>query len=234
VRFRVEYHDPAELLADQEEQFVHGGLLVRGDAPPGLTLFEPAELELVIGGESIVFPAQVVQILPGIGVAVTFAVNDPRLAQAIEAARSAEPEPEPEAPRTPSPAEAQAAKVSLAQKIHIALHGNRDERATILRDINKQLHPYVLRNPGLQLDEIAAIAKMSTVSPDLLKQICDRREWSQRPEVAIALVRNPKVPVPIAVRLVEYVAPADLRQLAKDSRVRDPISRAARKKLLGE
>lgn len=55
----------------------------------------------------------------------------------------------------------------------------------------------------------------------------------QRPEIAIALVRNPKVPPPLAIRLLDHVSAAELRQLAKDSRTREPVQRAARKKVMG-
>ena len=118
-------------------------------------------------------------------------------------------------------------------KIQLALTGNREERTAILRELNKSLHVHVLRNPGLQLDEVVAIAKMTNVSPDLLMGVANRREWSGRPEVAIALVRNPKTPVDVAVKLLDKVSAADLRFLAKDPNARPPVQAAARKKVLG-
>lgn len=121
----------------------------------------------------------------------------------------------------------------IAKQIRMALYGNRDERAQILRDLNKSLHPHLLKNPGLGLDEVLTIAKSAAVSPDLLRQVAERREWGQRPEIAIALVRNPKTPITIAVKLVDFVSPADLKQLAKDNHTRNLVQHAARRKLLG-
>src|SRR5262249_4944778 len=103
----------------------------------------------------------------------------------------------------------------------------------IMRDVNKLLHPYVLRNAGLGLDEVLSIAKMTSVAPDLLGTIADRRDWSQRPDIALALVRNPKTPTPAAIRLLENVTATDLRQLAKDSHTKPAVQQAARKRLLG-
>ena len=120
-----------------------------------------------------------------------------------------------------------------AAKIQQALHGNRDDRARILRDTNRLLHPYVLRNPQLGLDEVLAMAKMSTLSPDMLGNIAAEPDWAQRPDIAIALVRNPKTPTPAAVRLLDHVSAADIRQLAKDTRTRPAVQQAARKKLFG-
>jgi hypothetical protein len=66
-----------------------------------------------------------------------------------------------------------------------------------------------------------------------LKQIADRREWAQRPEIAIALVRNPKTPVGVAIKMLDHVTAGDLRQLAKDTNTRTPIQHAARRKVIG-
>jgi hypothetical protein len=220
MRFRVEYKSAAELLDANEQEFSKGGLLVRGEPPAGVSLFDAAELEIVTPrGAAVTLAAQVVQIVPGVGVALVFTMDDSLAAELQAASRAPAPAPAAKAP-------------SITDKIHKALHGNRDERSEILRDINKTLHPYVLKNPNLQLDEIQAIAKNTQVSPELLKGIFDRPEWSRRPEIALALIRNPKFPVPQALRLLDFVSPADLRQLAKDSRTREPIQRAARKKVV--
>jgi len=119
-------------------------------------------------------------------------------------------------------------------RIQQALKGTRDERAAILRDMNsKAVHQYVLRNPGLQLDEVTAMAKNATFSSEFLNAIAERQEWASRPEIALALVRNPKTPIPVAVRLLASVSANDLRQLAKDGHTRAPIQQAARKRLAG-
>jgi hypothetical protein len=233
LRLRIAYARPRDLVADHDEQFTRGGVLVRGEPPAGLALFQDVELEFAVPGAPIVVRAQVVQLVAGAGVAVAFtAASVAGLAEAVEKARALGEGAWPSAASAPVVgAAAKWASATNAERIQIALHGNRDERAMVLRDTNRTLHPYVLRNPNLQLDEILAIAKMTTVSADLLRQIAERREWCSRPEIAIALVRNPTVPVPIAVKLVDHVSPAELRQLAKDTRTRTPVQQAARKKI---
>jgi hypothetical protein len=120
-----------------------------------------------------------------------------------------------------------------AQKIQQALHGDKNQRMAILREPNRLFHNYVLKNPQLQLDEVVYIAKLATVSADTLMMIASRREWAERPEIAVAIVRNPKTPVPLAIRMLDHVGIVELRALAKQQSVRDQISRAARKKILG-
>lgn len=238
LRARVRYGRVADFLADARQQLAHGGLLVRvaveaeRGAPVELTIDTPAGGAVVTG--------QVLQVLAGAGVAVGL---DPAALGDLIAAAGAwrgEEAGEPPAhelspPREPAAASppAQAHGAAQAAKIQQALHGDKNQRAAILRENNKLLHAYVLRNPQIQLDEIVTIARMATVSVDVLTFIAGRREWAERAEVAAALVRNPKTPVPLAVRMLDHLGQGELRQLAKQTTVREAISRAARKKLLG-
>ena len=234
MRLRATYATHDDLARDVREQLGKGGLLVRGAT--AVEMYAQVELEIACAGASTVVPATVLQAFPGLGVAVSV---DGTARAAIEslltrvAAPAEAPSPGPSVAHAPTaPAADRPAAASLA-KIEQALRGTRDERMAVLRSPQRNLHVYVLRNPGLTLDEIAGMARMTTISVDVLKQIAERREWGHRPEIAIALVRNPTVPPPVAVALLDHVAPAELRQLAKDARTREAIQKAARKKLLG-
>jgi hypothetical protein len=217
VRLSVAYETAEALIADAESQFAKGGLLVRGDVPAGLALFEEVELAITYDEREVVVNGQVVQMVAGAGVAVAFKPT-PELDELVAGARK---------PRV------EKVRNVVAEQIHKALHGNKDERMAVIRDINKMIHPYVLRNPQLGLDEVLAIAKMTTLAPELLKQIADRKEWAQRADIAIALVRNAKTPVEVAVKLLNFVSPLELRHLAKDSKAKPQIAQAARKKVIG-
>ncbi len=268
VRLRITYHRPQDLTADFEQQFQRGGVLVRVEPPADTQLFSAAELTIRSPFGSFVLEAQVIQIMPGAGVALGFDPKTaPELTNAVRQARAAGvaqgPPPDHEAvdedeteePRVAALARAAAAaraaeadsaadqqpmdlhtrvrSASQHEKIQIALHGKRDERALIIRDPTaKPLHPYVLKNPQLQLDEVASIAGLRSVAPETLKLIASRTEWSRRPDIASALVRNPKTPVQIAIQLVPFVPQNDLRQIAKSSSLRAPIVKAVRKKVL--
>jgi hypothetical protein len=64
--------------------------------------------------------------------------------------------------------------------------------------------------------------------------VAKNREWTGKPGIVQALVRNPKTSTPTAIRLLDKVPVAELRRLAKSNDVRRPISAAARKKLRPE
>jgi hypothetical protein len=233
---RVEYKTAEDLVFDHDQQFTKGGLLVKTDVPEGITLFEDTELEIVLWDKkSLVVKGQIVQATPGLGVAVAFRLAAcPDLVAAVEAARKAEslkPEPEPRAPAGSTPDAWE--KLTHAQKITMALHGTRDQRALVLKDPDKSLHIHVLKNPRLEGDEIVAIARMQTVHQDVLEMVANHREWSKRSDVAMALIRNPKLSVLAAVKLVDKLSTGDQRIIAKDPHVRSSVQAAARKRILG-
>jgi len=256
LRFRVTYHRPGDLIRDHDEQFARGGVWLPLGEAPALELFTAVELELGLGAAVVVLDAQVIQQVAGAGVALGFTPSDD-LARLVAAARRAGDLPgappshavvgdgaagaagEPAAdddhgPAVPSDVHGRVRAAAQHEKIQIALRGTRDERAAILRDPTaRSVHPYVLRNPQLGIDEVAMIAGMRSIAPDVLKQIAERREWAQRAEVASALVRNPKTPVPLAIRMVAWVPLTELRQLAKASSLRGPILREIRKRVIG-
>lgn len=231
MRFSVRYSSVAEFLSDYDQQLCHGGLLVRGAAPLGIALYDSADVELRWPAGSAILRGQVVQLVAGIGVAVAIAPAElAALEPAVQAARKGEVSPATKDAET-AEAHERVHEATAAEKLQLAVHGSRDERSLILRENNRNLHLYVLRNPHIQLDEVHAIAKMSTVAVVMLETIAGRMEWSSRPEIALALVRNPKTPIPTAVRLLANVLPQDVRMLAKDPHVRVPIARAARAKV---
>lgn len=123
-------------------------------------------------------------------------------------------------------------ELTRAQKIHLALHGTREQRNAMLRDRDRGIHPFVLKNPGINLDDILAIVKNAQTGAEMFKQIAERPDWFQRPQVALALARNPKVPSEIAIRALAHVAPDALRQLAKGSGAPVHVVQAARKRVI--
>ena len=124
------------------------------------------------------------------------------------------------------------ARAGFAEKVQTALHGTKDDRAAILREQNKQLHPFVLKSPHVSPEEVAGWAANAQMSADFLKQISERKEWFTRPAIALALARNPKTPADIAVRAVDYLPIEMLRQMAKGVGALPHVVQAARKKIV--
>jgi hypothetical protein len=249
----VTYYRGADLARDAQGQFAQGGLLLRLEPNDALAPFCTVQVAIEAPGGRAVVDAEVLQVLPGLGVAVSFNAEDENLRGVIEnsakVADKADKDPgfewvdkleattsrggkDRDKAGSRENAFLRVKNATVQEKVHMAKHGTKSERAAILRDNNKLLHQYVIRNPNIQLDEVIGIARMPTISVDVLKSIAEKREWYQRPELASALVRNPRTPVPIAVKVLRYVGRNDLRQIAKGTNVRSAISSAARKLLL--
>ncbi len=202
-----------------------GGLLVRGATADGAAAGAEVEVELKVAGQVSTVKARVAAVVPGVGVAVMF---DPSIAESLAELGAGEDD---EA-RPPAALSDRLRAMSPSEKMQLALSGSRDERAALLRDTNKMLHVYVLKNPRIGLDEVTYAAKLPLLSPDALKMIAEHREWNSSPAVCAALVRNPKTPMPLALRLLDKVPMNELRAIAKGG-AREQLVHAARKRVIG-
>jgi len=247
LRLRVTYGRVADFLADVRDQVARGGLLVRvdvGNAERGADV----ELEILTPLGAARPPARVLHVLGPSGVAVELAPDaladlvkkaqgwrgkEPGSDAVHEAISDDAPTPPPPALPAARPAPQPSHAALQAQKIQEALHGDKNQRMAILREQNRLLISYVLKNPQVGMEEVMFVAKNPTSSPDLLTFIGNKREWSERSDVAIALVRNPKTPIQLAIKLLDFINPNELRTIAKLGNVRDQITSAARKKVLG-
>lgn len=86
MRVRVSWHRAEDFGVDYDSQLARGGLLVRVE-PPGLLQFSTVSLELVApDATALTLDAQVVQVFPGVGVALMFSAA-PELGVFAAAAR---------------------------------------------------------------------------------------------------------------------------------------------------
>ena len=224
IHLRVTYARGADLLRALEKEIGKGALLVKVPPPEGLGFRERVMLQIVgPDGAFAEMETEVMSLLPGVGVALavpTGLVSPVRALLSPDADEEGAGEAVHEvvaagAPRAKEAARAPSEAASATERIRLALHGNRDERAAILRDKNRTLHAYVLKNPNVGLDEVTAWAKNPLMNADFLKLIGERKEWLTRPAVALALARNPKTPGDLALRALDHVPMDGLRQMAK-------------------
>jgi hypothetical protein len=123
--------------------------------------------------------------------------------------------------------------LSVREKIRYALFGNREIRAVLVRDSNKEVARNVLRSPKLTDSEIESIAAMRSVADDILREIGNSKEWTKSYAVVQSLVRNPKTPPLIAQRLLSRIRSQDLMLLTRDRSVSDAVRHNATR-ILGQ
>jgi hypothetical protein len=145
--------------------------------------------------------------------------------------------PEPEAPPEGEDEKTTMQRIqamNVAQRIAVAMKGSREERAILIRDSNKIVGVAVLSSPKLTDQEVETIAKMTSISDELLRIIAMTRAWIKNYPVVAALVRNPKTPVAIAMNLMPRLNERDLRLLSTDRNVAEILRTTARQKLVIE
>ncbi|MEO8215480.1 MAG: hypothetical protein ABI718_00190 [Acidobacteriota bacterium] len=117
--------------------------------------------------------------------------------------------------------------MSVAQRIKCAYKGGRPERNILVRDRNKLVSSAVLRNGRCSDSEIEGFAQLRNVDDEVLRVIATNRTWTSKYPIVLALVRNSKTPIGVALPLVNRLTLKDLRFLAKDRNVSDTIRKTA-------
>jgi hypothetical protein len=123
------------------------------------------------------------------------------------------------------------ANLNVARRIALAMKGNREERAILIRDPNRIVTAAVLSSPKMNEQEVSAIAKMQNVSEDVLRTIAMNRAWLKNYSVILAVVKNPKTPVAMSINLMARLGEKDLKLLTTDRNVPDALRTQARRKL---
>lgn len=225
---------PADFLAAYEAEIARGGLWLPGaEPPPGAhAALAPVQVSVEVRGQPpVVVDARLATYAPGHGLALVFDAEPPALTQLAERLRAG-----PTGSTGPSPPAGQGnladrlRRLSVPEKISLALVADREERFALLRDPNKTVHLYVLKNPRIGLDEVQYAIKSPSISPDALKYVSEHREWGNDANVRLSLVRNPRTPTSIALRVLELLPEREIRHFAKGNG-RPEIVQAARRKV---
>ncbi len=241
--FRIEFDSPAELAAIERTSLGVGGLLVpSSEGLPADTLL--ALTLLVAGGAEVETAARVVAALPG-ALALHLEGNPAEIVRLLLApppsARAAAPAGD-EAEASAEGMDDDAAKVSLwerlrrltpPQKMLLAGKADRFERAILVQDSDPQVLFALLKNPRLGTDEVLRVAKSSFLSFQAAELILKTQPFFANLDVRVALVHNPKLPLPFALRILPTLPDNEVRVIARGGATSMPLKQAAMKRLQG-
>ncbi|MEM1250341.1 MAG: hypothetical protein AAGA81_08125 [Acidobacteriota bacterium] len=114
-------------------------------------------------------------------------------------------------------------KMNPTQKALLATKATRQQRQILLRDPNPQVLLGLLAHPRIEVKEVLQLVKNPQAPSGLLQRVAADKRFSGNYEIQVGLVRNPKTPTPVAVRLVDLLRPNDLREMAKSKAIREEL-----------
>jgi hypothetical protein len=223
--FAVEFEDEAELRAEERAHLAVGGLLVptavalAADTPVTLTL-------RLAGGPPIAAAARVVAALPG-GLALHLD-GDPAalVASLLASPGAADAEPE-------GSLWERLRKLTPPQKMLLAPKADRVERALLVQESDPQVLFALLKNPRLTLDEVVRVAKSSFLSFQAAELILKTPPWFANLDIRVAMIHNPKLPLPFALRILPTLPDNEARAIAKGAATSMALKQAALKRIQG-
>jgi hypothetical protein len=195
--------------------------------------------------EELAIPAEAVYVQEPAGVGFALSMSSEFLAElerwvGAPADEAAEPAPSTtDANVAPAEREEQAQrtiyekvrKLSARERDVMARQGMLPERVALERCFGGAVWEVLLQNPQITTSELARIAKNPGLTGTIIAAIAGNAGWVGKPEVARALIANPKVTGIHLERALRALPRAELNALAVQTGVRQQV-RAAAKNLL--
>ncbi len=150
---------------------------------------------------------------------------------AAELAEEAQPAPQAETPEQQQKRltiSQRITRMSVSEKIKLATLGNKEARTLLLRDTNKLVCMAAVTSPRITDGEIMTLANSRTVNSEVLRHIFTDREYLKIYAIKMALVKNPKVPLPTALKFLLTLQDKDIKDLARDRNVPQTIQAQAK------
>ena len=121
--------------------------------------------------------------------------------------------------------------MTVQEKINLAYSGGKEERRILIGDANTLVGQAVLKSRGLTVNEVESFCSMRHLDSEVFRKISLNREWMRKQAVIQAFVKNPAVPIALALPLVKMLPVRDLKQVMRDPNLPEGLRLTARKLL---
>ena len=101
----------------------------------------------------------------------------------------------------------------------------------LLADTERRVAESALLNPRLREDDVVAALRREDVRLALVEAAVGSPRWASSYAVRLALVLQPRTPLPLALQQISSLVPRDLRRVADEAGLR-PLVRAAAQAVL--
>ncbi|MBK5275147.1 MAG: hypothetical protein JJE30_08855 [Desulfuromonadales bacterium] len=124
--------------------------------------------------------------------------------------------------------------MGISEKIKMALSGDKEWRAILIKDSNKLVSAGVIKNPRITDGEILTILKVGVQNDEIIRLICANKEWVKNYNIRKALILCPKTPLPNALRYLATLNEKDIAGFAKSKNISSVIATQAKRTLLSK
>lgn len=162
----------------------------------------------------------------GLSVAVAAAAEargQPQIARLLRAESDVDEE---DGNRLPVPTGREKRPLTLGERKALARRGDRRLLEKALRDPHPDVIEILLGNPMLTEDDVIRLAARRSVAPEVLRSVFRSTRWIVRERVRRTLVRNPRCPIDVALKLAMLLNAQDAREVAASPEL-DPELRKA-------
>jgi hypothetical protein len=118
-------------------------------------------------------------------------------------------------------------KLDIRGRIMLAMRGNKEERAILIRDSTKLVSMAVLDSPKISEAEVEKIALQRNVLEAVLRAIPMKRKFAKNYNITRNLVQNPRTPLDLALGLMKNLLVHDLKNLTGNKEISDTIRKVA-------
>lgn len=124
-------------------------------------------------------------------------------------------------------------RMSISQRIRLALTGDKTERLILIKDSNRMVQLAVIESPKMADDEVLIHTRNLSLSGELIGKIANNRDWTKNYSIVLALVQNPKTPISRAIGFIKQLHMRDLKLLIQDRNI-NPVIRNLATNLMKE
>ncbi len=110
-------------------------------------------------------------------------------------------------------------KMTIPERIKLAMKGNKSARMYLIRDPNKQISLAVLSNPKITDDEISFVVKSKSTPEHIMREIAKNNTWANNYTIVRDMVFNPKTPLDISMNFLGKLAVSDIEKLSRSREV---------------
>ena len=118
-------------------------------------------------------------------------------------------------------------KMSVTEMVQLATLGTKEARNLLIKNPNRSIVQAVLNSPKITDDEIISFAGNKNLSKEVPLIISNKKGYTKNYMVKVALVNNPKTPLPTAIKFLRHLLPKDLRNISKSKNVPTVLAKTA-------